>query len=91
MTGIKLIAIAAATESAFFINGLDVSSLSKLGTIGILILAVVALYRDAGKRMDKVEAVLDKNAVAFKGVQDALMVNAAEMREVGKAIERCKK
>ena len=58
MTGIKWLSVAAAAEGAGIVSTLDIDIISKIGVVGLLILAVVALWKDAGKRQDKLEAII---------------------------------
>lgn len=83
MTGLKIVAAAAATESAVFVSGLDINLISKLGTVGILILAVVALWRSAGQRQDKLEGIIKEATTAITEMRDS-------NREVARVLEKCK-
>lgn len=90
MSGLKLIAVAAATEGAFFVNGLDIVPIARLGTVGILILAVVALWRDAGKRQDKLEAALINTAKALTELRDSNAEVSRILPDLVRVIDKCR-
>ena len=90
MMGIKLVTIAAAVESSVYVGGLDWSPISKMGTVGILILAVVALWKDSGKRQDKLESVVRESSIVNTEVRDAVRQLSANVTEQSHIIQKCR-
>lgn len=73
MTGIKLLAgtcFVAATDATL---DLPLGAGEKFGIIAILLIATIALWRDAGKRQDKLEGLIKDNTTVT-----ALVIKAIE-------------
>ena len=90
MSGIKVLSlapIAAAMELPNIASG----GWEKIGIVGLLILAVVAIWRDSGKRQDKLEKIIERNTEAMTHNADTLRATSEVVVEVKSAIERCRK
>ena len=59
MTGLKVLVL---TPVVAALDLSDASDLGKAGIVGLLVLAVIAVWRDSGKRQDKLEKIIDRNS-----------------------------
>lgn len=70
MTGVKVLAL---TPLAAALTLPDVgASYEKFGIVGLLVLAVVAIWRDGSRRTDKLERIIESNTSALTEVRDAM-------------------
>jgi len=90
MTGFKIFATAAAVESVSLIQSLDLNLISRMGVVGLLIVAVIVLWRDAGKRQERLEKVLAENSAINQRAIDAMDNVTSASREVKEVIIKCK-
>jgi hypothetical protein len=68
MTGIKVLSVAPLMAVA----ELPISNYDKLGIVAVLLLGIIAIWRDSGKRQDKLESIIDKNTAALTEVRDVM-------------------
>ena len=68
MTGIKVLSVAPLMAVA----DLPVSSYDKIGIVAILLLGIIAIWRDSGKRQDKLENIIESNTAALTEVRDVM-------------------
>jgi hypothetical protein len=52
---------------------LPIEGIDKIGIVALLILAVVAIWREGLRRQDKLEAIIDRNTKALTEVSDAML------------------
>lgn len=90
MTGIKVLAIGVASESAILVGGLDINALQKLGIVGILLAAVIVLWIDGTKRQAKFEAIMRESIDTMRSVRDQAQESTNAARQVVIVIEKCK-
>lgn len=83
MTGMKVLALAAAVDGAIVINGVDISQLAKAGATAMLLIAVIVLYWDAGKRQLRFEAIMREAIDVMRAVKDS-------SDQTNRIIEKCK-
>ena len=51
---------------------LPIDGYEKMGVVALLVLAVIAVWREGNKRQDKLESIIDRNTAAMTEVKDAL-------------------
>jgi hypothetical protein len=101
MTGIKILSVAATVEGTSLICGLDVQLWARMGMVGMLLVAVIALWRatiEERKRADdaervrsaRLETLIAANTAAMVSTATAVAVNTESSRQVIAVIEKCK-
>lgn len=105
MSGIKFVAASAFLATADSVVSIPyISEVSRLGIVGILVLAIIALWQNAGKREaqadkreDELKALIRETAEALKGVEEAHREATAMRRQMTESmnhfavvIEKCR-
>ena len=57
---------------AVAVAGTDLPDYDKLGSVGLLLLAVLALWAEGRRKQAKLESIIESNTSALRGVTDAL-------------------
>lgn len=68
MTGIKVLSVA----PLMAVSELPISNYDKLGIVAILLVGIIAIWRDSGKRQDKLETIIESNTKALTEVRDVM-------------------
>jgi hypothetical protein len=72
MLGLKLLGSTCFVAAADATAALPIGTTEKFGIIAMLLAATVALWRDAGKRQDKLEKIIETNMQQSQHVIDVI-------------------
>ena len=86
MTGLKVLSLTPLFASFTLPDGME-----KAGIIGLLCLAVGALWLDSNRRQSKLERIIDANAKATTSANEVLRANTAVLVELKKEVMLCAK
>ena len=86
ITGIKLLAI----TPILAVADLPIPDYEKIGIVALLILAVVAIWKEGNRRQDKLEGIIDRNTKALSEAAEVDRENTAVLVEVKDAILTCR-
>jgi hypothetical protein len=86
ITGIKILAI----TPILAVADLPLPDYEKAGIVALLILAVVAIWKEGNRRQDKLETIIDRNTKALSEAAEVDRENTAVLVEVKDAILTCR-
>lgn len=85
-TGLKVLSL----TPILAVADLPIPDYEKLGIVSLLILAVIAIWREGNRRQDKLEGIIDRNTKALTEAAEVDRENTAVLVEVKDAILTCR-
>jgi hypothetical protein len=85
-TGLKVLSL----TPILAVADLPLDTYEKGGIIALLVLAVVAIWREGNRRQDKLEGIIDRNTKALSEAAEVDRENTAVLVEVKDAILTCR-
>ena len=86
LTGLKVLSL----TPILAVADLAIPDYEKLGIVSLLILAVIAIWREGNRRQDKLEGIIDRNTKALSEAAEVDRENTAVLVEVKDAILTCR-